>query len=150
MYKLVLLQVPPHSSGPKNNRSSSVYSRHSCDSTFSSSTGTTRVAESGPTMLGARESQLTYSGPCDGTVFYIYDKPLPPLPQEAFVQKHKPLPPLPFPISNRRSHQNIKSTTWEPKSDAVYDDEKEVYVDNSFSDEKVLMVEGWNDKEKVL
>ncbi|KAJ8060806.1 hypothetical protein OCU04_009890 [Sclerotinia nivalis] len=149
MSNLILLQVP-HSPGPKHNRSSSVYSRNSCDSNFSAYTGTTLVAETCPTILRTLESRLSCAGPCDGTVFYIYDKPLPPLPQEALVQKQKPLPPLPLNISRRRSHHNIRSPISEPENHIIYYDEKEVYVHNPFSDEKVVMIESWDDKKKVL
>ncbi|TEY61287.1 hypothetical protein BOTCAL_0171g00110 [Botryotinia calthae] len=149
MSNLILLQVP-HSPGPKHNRSSSVYSRNSYDSTFSAYTRTTLTTETCPTINRARESRLSYSGPCDGTVFYIYDKPLPPLPQEALVQKQKPLPPLPLNMSRRRSHQNMRGPMPEPRNDAIYYDEKEVYVHNPFSDEKVVLVESWDDKEKRL
>lgn len=38
----------------------------------------------------------------------------------------------------------------EPRNDAIYYDEKEVYVHNPFSDEKVVLVESWDDKEKRL
>ncbi|RAL58468.1 hypothetical protein DID88_005172 [Monilinia fructigena] len=100
-------------------------------------------------MLQGQESRYSYAGPCDGTVFYIYDKPLPPLPQDALAQKQKPLPPLPLDISHRRFHQNVRSGILEPKNDAIYYDEKEVYVHNPFSDKKV-MVKDWAEKSKVL
>ncbi|EDO03856.1 predicted protein [Sclerotinia sclerotiorum 1980 UF-70] len=143
MSNLVFLQVP-NSPGPKHNRSSSVYSRNSCDSNFSAYTGTTLVAETCPTILRTRESRLSCEGPCDGTVFYIYDKPLPPLPQEALVKKQKPLPPF------CRSHQNIRSLISEPENHVIYYDEKEVYVHNPFSDEKVVMVGILDENGKVL
>ncbi|CAD6446864.1 3a2dc915-4ef3-4170-868e-cf7ee33f23b9 [Sclerotinia trifoliorum] len=149
MSNLVLLQVP-HSPGPKHNRSSSVYSRNSCDSSFSAFTGSTLVAETCPIRLRTRESRLSCAGPCDGTVFYIYDKPLPPLPREALVKKQKPLPPLPLNISRRTSYQNIRSLIPEPKNHNIYYDEKEVYVHNPFSDEKVVMVGSLDEKENVL
>ncbi|KAB8301674.1 hypothetical protein EYC80_003508 [Monilinia laxa] len=148
MSNLVLLQVP-HSPGPKHNRSSSVYSRNSCDSSFSSYASTTLVAETYHSILQGQESRYSCSGPCDGTVFYIYDKPLPPLPQDALARKQKPLPPLPLDISHRRSHQNARSAIPEPKNDMIYYDEKEVYVHNPFSDEKVI-VKDWDEKSKVL
>ncbi|QSZ31902.1 hypothetical protein DSL72_001471 [Monilinia vaccinii-corymbosi] len=145
-----LLLPAPSTPGAKHTRSSSVCSRNSCDSTCSSYTGTTTgVTETRPTILRARESRFSFGGPCDGTVFYIYDKPLPPLPPEAFVQKQKPLPPLPLDISRRRSHLKISGALLEPKGDAIYDDEKEVYVHKPYSDEKV-MVENWEDQEKGL
>lgn len=57
----------------------------------------------------------------------------------------------PVNISRRRSRQNIRGGEMqEMKSTTIYYDEKEVCVYNPFSDEKVVLVESWDDKEKVL
>lgn len=109
MSNILLLQAPRspgQTPSPKHNRGSSVYTRTSCDSTFSCYTGATVVAgpESeadidtdtypSPPEHQAQDSRFSTAGPCDGSIFYIYDKPLPPLPREARAKIHKPLPPL--------------------------------------------------------
>ncbi|KAM3067965.1 hypothetical protein ACMFMF_009333 [Clarireedia jacksonii] len=114
---------------------SSIYSRNSCDSKT--------LVERSSTISSSSQFQCDDPPAAYGITFYIYDKPLPPLPKEAFEQVQKPLPPLPL-IIPKSANQSRKSAN---RRTAIYFDEKEVYV--PYSDEKEVFSPYFDDKQKL-
>ncbi|PQE09298.1 hypothetical protein CJF31_00011692 [Rutstroemia sp. NJR-2017a BVV2] len=109
--------------------------RDSCDSKT--------LVERSSTISSSSHIQCNDPPAAYGITFYIYDKPLPPLPKEAFEQVQKPLPPLPL-IMPQSANQSRKSSN---RRTAIYFDEKEVYV--PYSDEKEVFLPYFDEKEKL-